>query len=314
MTTFWEPSPSREVATVEAVLTAGAWVALAAAGIFAVGDWVAVARERKTLEYACKPLTMVALIVAAIALEPVNSSQRAWFVAALVLSMLGDVFLMLPDRKLGPADTFTFGLGSFLLGHVAYVVGVLRPWRGKPVGCCCALGDTADSRCHRRPRHPWRPRPRSQARCRSHRLHARPRDDARRRLVVGRRHGDGWCAVLRRLGRHDRLEPLRQCVPPPSRRDHGHLPRGSGAPRGLACDVVSECDEKPPVAPDTVSFLGSSSWRHMSWSMSSEPISSGRPATANCRARVSSGTADAFSPAAVPWMFSKTAGSRNASS
>ena len=22
---------------------------------------------------------------------------------------------------------------------------VLRPWRGKPVGCCCALGDTADS-------------------------------------------------------------------------------------------------------------------------------------------------------------------------
>ena len=83
------------------------------------------ARERRTLEYACKPLTMVALIVAAIALEPVNSSQRAWFIAALVLSMLGDVFLMLPERKLGPADTFTFGLASFLLGHVAYVVGFL---------------------------------------------------------------------------------------------------------------------------------------------------------------------------------------------
>lgn len=114
-----------EVATVAAVLTAGAWVALTAAGIFAIGDWVAVSRERKTLEFACKPLTMVALIVAAIALEPVDSSQRAWFVAALVLSMLGDVFLMLPDRDLGPADTFTLGLASFLLGHVAYVVGFL---------------------------------------------------------------------------------------------------------------------------------------------------------------------------------------------
>jgi len=107
------------------VLTAGAWVALAAAGILAVGDWMAVARERTTLEYVCKPLTMVALIVAAIALEPVDSTQRAWFIAALVLSLLGDVFLMLPDRTVGPADTFTFGLASFLLGHIAYVVGFL---------------------------------------------------------------------------------------------------------------------------------------------------------------------------------------------
>src|SRR6476619_6843898 len=107
------------------MMTAGAWVAMAAAGILAAGDWVAVVRERKTLEYACKPLTMVAFIAAAIALEPVDSSQRAWFVAALVLSMLGDVFLMLPDRDLGPADTFTLGLASFLLGHVAYVAGCL---------------------------------------------------------------------------------------------------------------------------------------------------------------------------------------------
>ena len=44
--------------------------------------------------------------------------MRAWFVAALVLSLVGDVFLMLPQ------DLFVFGLGSFLLGHIAYIVGM----------------------------------------------------------------------------------------------------------------------------------------------------------------------------------------------
>ena len=44
--------------------------------------------------------------------------MRAWFVAALVLSLAGDVFLMLPK------DLFVFGLGSFLLGHIAYIVGM----------------------------------------------------------------------------------------------------------------------------------------------------------------------------------------------
>ncbi|MBV8385408.1 MAG: lysoplasmalogenase, partial [Acidimicrobiia bacterium] len=39
------------------------------------------------------------------------------FVAALVLSMLGDIFLMLPR------DMFVAGLASFLLAHLAYVVG-----------------------------------------------------------------------------------------------------------------------------------------------------------------------------------------------
>lgn len=105
------------------MLTVGAWVGIAAAGIFALVDWFAVAGERKTIEYACKPLTMVALIAAAVALEPVDDSQRAWFIAALALSLLGDVFLMLPARDVGAVDTFTLGLASFLLGHLAFVAG-----------------------------------------------------------------------------------------------------------------------------------------------------------------------------------------------
>ncbi len=66
----------------------------------------------------CKPATMVALIGVAIALDPRNSTARWWFVAALVFSLLGDVFLMLPS------DQFVPGLASFLLGHIAYVVGL----------------------------------------------------------------------------------------------------------------------------------------------------------------------------------------------
>jgi uncharacterized membrane protein YhhN len=81
-------------------------------------DWFAVALRRKSLEYACKPLTLALLTGVALALDPAYDSRRTAFVVALVLSLLGDVFLML--RR----DMFALGLGSFLLGHVAYVVGL----------------------------------------------------------------------------------------------------------------------------------------------------------------------------------------------
>ena len=44
--------------------------------------------------------------------------MRTWFVVALVLCLAGDVLLMLPQ------DLFVFGLGAFLLGHLAYIVGM----------------------------------------------------------------------------------------------------------------------------------------------------------------------------------------------
>jgi uncharacterized membrane protein YhhN len=115
-------------------------VGLVAAAVFAVGDWVAKARARDALEYVCKPSTMVALVVAALALEPVDVATRAWFVAALVLSLAGDVFLMLPERELGPADTFTFGLGSFLLGHVAYIAGFVVRGVDSPLVLAALVG------------------------------------------------------------------------------------------------------------------------------------------------------------------------------
>ena len=89
-------------------------LALAAAGF----DWVAVHQGQKALEYVCKPLTLLLLIGCALALHPDEGAVRAWFVVALVLCLIGDVFLMLPQ------DLFVFGLGSFLLGHIAYIVGM----------------------------------------------------------------------------------------------------------------------------------------------------------------------------------------------
>lgn len=91
---------------------------LIAAGAAAIGNWVSVGWDRRTGIYVCKPLTLVLMIGAAITLDPASSSTRTWFVIALVLSLAGDVFLMLPS------DAFVPGLASFLLGHIAYVVGL----------------------------------------------------------------------------------------------------------------------------------------------------------------------------------------------
>ena len=92
---------------------------LVAAAVVALVDWLAVARNDRRTEYVAKPLTMVVLIGAALVLDPADGTARTWFVAALALSLLGDVFLMMPG------DRFVPGLGSFLLAHVAYIVGLV---------------------------------------------------------------------------------------------------------------------------------------------------------------------------------------------
>src|SRR5947209_9350709 len=110
-------SPADDQEKHEAALSAVAWAFLAVAAVAAVGDWIAVARGYKPLEYVCKPAVMAALIGVALTLDPTHAGRRDWFVVALALSMLGDVFLMVPR------DLFVAGLASFLLAHIAYVVG-----------------------------------------------------------------------------------------------------------------------------------------------------------------------------------------------
>lgn len=88
--------------------------------VVAVVDWVAVAVDRRPVEYVAKPLTMVLLIAAVLAMDVDEPTARWCFVAALALSLAGDVFLVLPDRE----RWFVAGLGAFLLAHLAYVPGL----------------------------------------------------------------------------------------------------------------------------------------------------------------------------------------------
>ena len=103
-------------------MTVLAGVLLGVASAFAVGDWVAIATASTRLEYVCKPGATAALVGVAATLDAAHGDTRAWFVAALVLCLAGDVFLMLPARQDGP-DGFVPGLGSFLFAQLAFTVG-----------------------------------------------------------------------------------------------------------------------------------------------------------------------------------------------
>lgn len=98
-------------------MTGVAALLLALALAVAVGDWIAVHRGNRPGEYVAKPLTMVLLIAAALALDPVDPAVRLALVIGLSCSLIGDVCLMLPR------NLFVAGLASFLVGHLAYIVG-----------------------------------------------------------------------------------------------------------------------------------------------------------------------------------------------
>lgn len=128
-------------------MTGTAALVFALTAVVAVGDWMAVAARRRSIEYVLKPLTTIGLIVVAIAITPVDGGVRILFTAALVLSLVGDVALMLPARE----RLFPVGLGAFLLAHLAYIWGLLLlagvegglSWRLGAVGVVLAIGGAA---------------------------------------------------------------------------------------------------------------------------------------------------------------------------
>ena len=97
-----------------------AFLLLALTLAVAMADWWAVGTGHKIAEYVAKPLTMVMLIAVALNLDVTSEPVLLAFVAALLFSLLGDVFLMLPGEQ-----WFVFGLGAFLFGHIAYIVGLV---------------------------------------------------------------------------------------------------------------------------------------------------------------------------------------------
>ncbi|WP_242106917.1 lysoplasmalogenase [Luteimonas aquatica] len=86
--------------------------ALAIAGAYAPGaHW---------LHLLCKPLTTLLIVALALRLPASETGYRRAIVAGLLLSTLGDVFLMLAPRW------FVHGLASFLLAHLAYLFAFTR--------------------------------------------------------------------------------------------------------------------------------------------------------------------------------------------
>jgi uncharacterized membrane protein YhhN len=89
--------------------------------LVAVTDWVAVGKGWKKVEYVTKPATMVVLFALLALIGGFGSVPLICFGLGILFSLAGDVFLMFSDRWFIP------GLVSFLLAHVAYIIGFNLP-------------------------------------------------------------------------------------------------------------------------------------------------------------------------------------------
>jgi len=93
---------------------------IVAALIFAGLESLALWKKIRALEFIAKPAVMVVLFLylwTSIGL----TGAGLWFGLGILFSLTGDVFLLWLDRF------FIFGLISFLLGHIAYVIGFNTP-------------------------------------------------------------------------------------------------------------------------------------------------------------------------------------------
>lgn len=89
---------------------------IAIAAMMAILNWVTVARGAKSLEYLSKPAATVAFLLTAGFLDVPHDAPWGWMLAALVLCLAGDVFLMLPRNAFIP------GLSSFAVAQVLFTV------------------------------------------------------------------------------------------------------------------------------------------------------------------------------------------------
>ncbi|MBD9416391.1 lysoplasmalogenase [Pseudomonas sp. PDM16] len=92
-------------------------VALAGATLFLLGHQL----ELPWLRLLSKPIPVICLLIWL--REAPAGAYRRWIAIGLGLSLLGDMLLE------WPADLFVFGLGAFLLAHLAYLVAYLGDTR-----------------------------------------------------------------------------------------------------------------------------------------------------------------------------------------
>jgi len=94
---------------------------LIAAFIFAVLEALALWKQWLKLEYLAKPAVMIILFLWLWTSTGLNSASL-WFGIGILLSLAGDVFLLISLDRL-----FLAGLVAFLLAHLAYLVGFNIP-------------------------------------------------------------------------------------------------------------------------------------------------------------------------------------------
>ena len=97
-------------------------ILFALTGLAAVLEWVAIGMRWRRLEYFAKPGVMLFLL-AWLLVKGGTGGPLLWFDLGVALSLLGDVLLMLSNER----RWFLFGLGAFLLAHIAYILGFNTP-------------------------------------------------------------------------------------------------------------------------------------------------------------------------------------------
>lgn len=91
------------------------WLALAL--LFALLESIAVSRNLKRLEYIAKPAVMAFLFLWLYTTTGLQGTTL-WFGLGILLSLVGDVLLMISLDRL-----FLPGLAAFLLAHLSYITG-----------------------------------------------------------------------------------------------------------------------------------------------------------------------------------------------
>lgn len=89
----------------------------------AILDWIAVARGLTRLGYFTKPAVIAALLIWMARIGGFYV-PLGWFSLGLLLSMIGDILLMLPRER------FLASMAAFGLAHIAYTVGFNTPEMG----------------------------------------------------------------------------------------------------------------------------------------------------------------------------------------
>ena len=96
--------------------------------VFILWDWYNIHIGNKKLRFLTKPFS-VALIIVVFFTQVKSLEMPVWiFLVGLLLGLCGDILLMFPADK-----WFIAGLSSFLLGHIAYVIGFFLAGTASPL-------------------------------------------------------------------------------------------------------------------------------------------------------------------------------------